>query len=143
MSFLTIQELDTVSVESVRNMITHFTDAIIEQIIAESIDLMKSYLLNYYDVEQVFNATGTARSLIILKYLKNIVIYELYARDPQNQMNEVVKLQYDEALLWLTNVSKGRLQLNLPRINNDTNGDGVNDDGFLWLKSNQKYSNDY
>ena len=140
MAFLTKTELNTVSVQSIIDMITQDTDSIVTDIINESIDIMKSYLFNYYDVEAIFNAIGTDRSLMILKYLKSIVIYEIYAKDPQNEMNEVVKLQYDEAILWLTKVSNGKLNIDLPK--KDADGDGT-PDGYTDLYSKTKYSNDY
>lgn len=140
MAFLTKTELNTVSVQSIIDMITQDTDSIVTDIINESIDIMKSYLFNYYDVETIFNAIGTDRSLMILKYLKSIVIYEIYAKDPQNEMNEVVKLQYDEAILWLTKVSNGKLNIDLPK--KDADGDGT-PDGYTDLYSKTKYSNDY
>lgn len=138
MAFLTQAELKTKSVISVINMITQNDPDIVETIIEESIDLMKSYLFNYYDVALIFDTEDTDRSNVILKYLKAIVVYEIYASDPQNEMNEVVKLQYDEAMLWLTKVAKGDINLDLPRNIIDDEAEE-----FLHLNYGKRYSSDY
>lgn len=143
MAFLTITELNTVSIKEIRDMITRNDDSIIETIIDESIDIMAGYISNYYDAEAVFAAEDDDRSKTVLKYLKDIVIYELYCTDHMAQLNDIVKMRYDEAMLWLSKMSKGQIQLNLPGLDTDTDGDGEIDGGYLWLDKGQQYESDF
>lgn len=140
--FLNKSELKTVSTDEIINRIVNSDDSIIEDIIAESIDVVKSYLYQYYDTEAIFNATDDDRSLTVLKHLKSIVKYELYARRSKI-MNEVVKLSYDEAILWLEKVSTGKIKPPLPEAKMDTDGDGTPDSStpFMKLGSRKKYEN--
>ncbi len=139
MAFLTEQELRTVATPEVVNLITSNNDVIVVEIIAESIDLMKSYLFKHYDTEQIFSAVGDDRSKVILKYLKDIVIYEIYIRRTKHY-NEVAKLRYDEAMLWLEKVGYGKIDVDLPRKptgENTTNKES----SFMKLGSRRTYKN--
>lgn len=142
MAFLTKTELKTVGTAEVINIITNNDDAITTEIIAESIDLMKSYLFRYYDTEAIFSKTDGERSKVILKYLKDIVIHEIYIRRTK-QMNEVAKMRYDEAMIWLEKTSKGEIEPDLPKKQVDSDGDGQPDaaESFLKLGSRRTYKN--
>lgn len=144
MAFLTKNELKTVATLEVVNLITNGDDTIVTEIIDESIEIIKSYLFKYFDVDAIFQAEGPNRSKVVLKYLKDIAIHEIYIRRTK-QMNEVAKLRFDEAMLWLEKVSKGTIQPNLPLKQVDTNGDGEPDGSvpFLKLGSRKTYKNHY
>ena len=111
--FLEIDELKTVRTAPVVELITNSDDDTVNQIINESIDIMKSYLFKYYDTDKIFNATGDNRSKMILKYLKDIVIYEIH-KIRATRFDEVLKLDYDEAIGWLDKVSSGKIDADLP-----------------------------
>ena len=70
--YLTKDELKTVATKEVIDLITQGDEQIVTEIIAESIDLMASYLYKYYDTEAIFAKEGNERSKILLKYLKDI-----------------------------------------------------------------------
>lgn len=133
MAFLTKNELKTVATIEVVDLITKTDDSIVDEIIAESIDLMRSYLYKYFDTDSVFNATGGERKRIVVKYLKDIVIHEIYQRRSRT-MNEVAKLRYDEALNWLEQIGKGNISPDLPLRKIDIDGDGIPDEPNNWMK---------
>ncbi|MRI64539.1 DUF1320 domain-containing protein [Ornithobacterium rhinotracheale] len=140
--FLNIEELKTVATREVIDLITNSDDSIVNEIIAESIDLMKSYLFRYYNASAVFEKQGEERSKVLLKYLKDIVIHEVYIRRTK-KMNEVAKIRYDEAMLWLEKIAKGDIEADLPKKMEDTNGDGSPDEPipFMKLGSRKTYKN--
>lgn len=142
MPFLIKDELKTVATKEVIDLITNSNETIVNEIILESIDLMKSYLFRYYDIDAIFEAGGAQRSKIILKYLKDIVIHEVYIRRTK-QYNEVAKDRYDEAMLWLEKIAKGDIEAPLPPKIVDTDGDGEPDSpsSFLKLGSRRSYKN--
>lgn len=133
MAFLTQEELKTVATDEVVNIITNEDKSIVATIIDESIDLMKSYLFRYYNTDAIFSAEADQRSKIILKYLKDIVIHEVYIRRTK-RLNEVAKLRYDEALIWLEKLTAGKIDLELPRKQVDADGDGKADSNSTFLK---------
>ena len=110
--YLTKEELKTVATKEVIDLITQGDEQIVTEIIAESIDLIASYLYKYYDTEAIFAKEGDERSKILLKYIKDIVIHEIYIRRTKN-LNQVAKLRYDEAILWLEKIAKGEIAQNL------------------------------
>lgn len=140
--FLEKSELKTVGVDEIINRIINNDDTIVEDIIAESIDVMSGYLFQYFDTEAIFSATEENRNLTVLKHLKGIVLFEIYTRRTKS-LNDVAKLRYDEAMLWLEKVSKGTIKPNLPPKLVDTNGDGTPDSEvpFMKLGSRKNYQN--
>lgn len=140
--FLEKAELKTVATDEIINKIVNNDDKIIQEIILESIDVVSTYLFQYFDTEKIFAKVGTERNLTVLKHLKGIVIYEIYIRRTKT-MNEVAKSRYDEALLWLEKVASGKIKPNLPIRVLDTNGDGIPDTPakFMKLGSRKTYNN--
>lgn len=140
--FLEKIELKTVGVDEIINKIINNDDSIVTEIIKENIDLMSTYLFQYYDTETIFNATGDQRSLTLLKHLKGLVIHDIYIRRTKN-VNEAAKVRADEALLWLEKVSTGKIKPQLPVRTEDTDGDGTPDKPatFLKLGSRKNYQN--
>ena len=144
MAFLTKDELKTVVTVEVVNLITRGDDTIVTEIIEESIDIIKTYLFKHFNVDVIFDAQGAARSKVILKYLKDIAIHEIYIRRTK-QMNQVAKGRFDEAMLWLEKVAKGTIQPDLPPKEVDTDGDGQPDGTvpFMKLGSRKTYTNHF
>lgn len=142
--FLDKSELKTVGVDEIINKIINNDDSIVTDIILESIDLMSTYLYEYYDTEVIFAKTGAERNLTVLKHLKGIVIHEIYSRRTK-VINEVAKTRYDEAMLWLEKVSEGKIKPPLPAREVDTDGDGSPDSPatFMKLGSRKNYSNHF
>lgn len=142
--FLTEDELKTVSTVEVVNLITNNDDDTVENIIAECIALMKSYLYKYYDTDATFSAQGEARNLTLLRHLKILVLSDLYFLR-KKQMPEGLEKKYDEAMRWLESVAKGNINVNLPPKLEDLDGDGEIDDErpFMRIGSRKSYKNHF
>ncbi|MDD2965438.1 MAG: DUF1320 family protein [Bacteroidales bacterium] len=104
--FLEKAELKTVADIALVDLITGLDDVIITDIISQSTDLMKSYMGEYYAVDTIFAAEGDSRNLTVLKYLKDIVIYEINTR--YAQFNEVLRVKYEDVMRWLENLNTGK-----------------------------------
>ena len=133
--FLSKDELKTTGVPEVIAKVTNGDDEIITDVIAESIDEMKGYLGVYYDTEAIFSAVDNDRNKTVLKYLKKIVVYELYKRK-ENLLDDDTISSYDEAKDWLEKVARGILSATLPVKNDDADSIG---DGFIKFGSNERY----
>lgn len=143
MSFLTKTELATVADLAIVDIITGLDDSITEQIIAESIDIMSSYLSNYYDPLVIFAAAGEARSLMVLKHLKDIVIYEVYLRHTR-EMNEVAKVRYEESMNWLEKMNTGEFKDNRLPVPEDTiESPGAQDGQDIRFGNGNKYESSF
>lgn len=140
--FLERKELKTVSTADIIAIITNRDDSTVDAIILESIDIMSSYLHQYYDIEAIFEKEGAERSLTIVKHLKSLVIHGIY-KIRSKVMNELVKEDYDEAMTWLEKVSEGKIKPNLPVRTVDTDGDGISETpvSFMKLGSRKNYEN--
>lgn len=107
-SFLSFEELSTVAALPTIAKLTAGNPYVVEQIIDESIALMRSYLSSHYDTDSIFSATGDDRHLTVLKYLKDIVIFEIYDRLTREE-NEVAGRRYEAAIKWLESLNAGTL----------------------------------
>lgn len=139
---ITKAELKTVQTVEIINIITNTDDSIVNEIIDENIDVMKGYLHEYYDTEAIFSATGSDRKKVIIKHLKDIVIYEIMTRRAK-QASEAVQKKYDDAKLWLEQIAGGKIKPDLPPRQVDTDGDGTPDSeaNFMKLGSRRTYKN--
>ena len=134
--FLTKEELTTKSTEQVVDKIIQDNPTKVTEIIAESIDQVKSYLHQYFDTTAIFNATGDARSKILLKHIKAIVMHELY-NTRSKVPNENLEKAHAEAMRWLEKVAKGDIKPDLPLITDDNNVSPT----FMKLGGKKSYQN--
>ena len=119
--FIEKSDLTTVATDETVALLTAENDAIINQIIVENVALAKSYLDAFFDTETIFNATGEDRSQLLIKVIKDLVIYHIYIRHTRHHENEVALKRYEEAMNWLEMVAKGKINPNLPaKIDEET-----------------------
>lgn len=89
-----------------------------------AIEEMKSYLSSRYDVDNIFNKTGTARNQLIVMFAIDITLYHLYSainrmRTPQERID-----RYKRAIKWLEDVADGLINpVGLPLILDATTGE--------------------
>jgi phage gp36-like protein len=78
---------------------------------------MKSYLNKTYDVEEIFNATGTDRNALVLMFALDIAIYHIFCQHNPYKMSQVRQDRYDRAIEWLKGVMKGDITIaDAPRL---------------------------
>jgi phage gp36-like protein len=141
--FLSQNELKTVADKAIIVLITDMDEEIVDQVIAESIDLMSSYLSRYYDVQNIFNKQGVARNLTVLKYLKDIVIYEVYMRHTR-QINEAAQKRYNEAMNFLEKLNTGDFFIStLPSIPGEITSPNNQEEQQTRFGSNSPYQTMY
>ena len=83
-----------------------------------------SYLRPRYDTEKAFAAEGDKRNAMLVQVTVNIALYYLVHWLPQNLALDGRQELYDNAIAWLTRVSKGGSMPNLPTY---TGEDGETD----------------
>lgn len=78
---------------------------------------MKSYLNKSYNVEEIFNATGTDRNALVLMFALDIAIYHIFCQHNPYKMSQVRQDRYDRAIEWLKGVMKGDITIaDAPRL---------------------------
>jgi phage gp36-like protein len=77
---------------------------------------MESYLRARYNVVAIFSAIGNNRNKLIVRYMIDIALYDLFSRIAPEQMNEVRLQRYQEAVSWLRDVRDGDLSPDLPIV---------------------------
>lgn len=135
--FLTKEELKTVTTIEIIDLITNNDDDTVDQIIKESISIIKTYLGSYYDMDAVFSQIGDDRNMTIVKYLKAIVAHEIPKRR-KKPVSKQADADYNEAMNWLEKIASGEWRADLPRKKDEETG---KETGFLKLGSRKTYQN--
>lgn len=83
------------------------TPTVIDECEERAIEEMKGYLSARYNVDEIFNKTGSARNKVILQYALDIAIYRLHIIHNPQKITEARVALYEQALEWLKQVNKG------------------------------------
>jgi hypothetical protein len=131
--FITPQELNTVADAYQVHELTNGNADITAMAISAGIEEAASYLRpNHktawrdgrilYDVDAIFNATGTNRNAAILECTKSIALWYLVRLCNADVIYEQVKERYDRAIAWLQKVADGNATLSLPLLSPPQDG---------------------
>ena len=108
-AFITTTDYPAVIHSEILNALTRGDNTIIEEAEDRAIEEMKGYLSSRYDVENIFNKTGSDRNKVILQYALDIAIYRLHIIHNPQKMPESRLALYEQAIEWLKQVSKGMI----------------------------------
>lgn len=145
--FLEPHELKSASIPEIINNAVNNNEDVVRTIIQESIQEMRSYLSERFDVDAIFEPIPEAtteepepkdkRNKVIIKHLKKIVIFEIYQRRG-DAMTESVEKGYNEALNWLEKVASGKIPAgDLPYKPEDA------EDIFIKFGGNTKFNSNW
>ncbi|MGV4529141.1 hypothetical protein [Ornithobacterium rhinotracheale] len=113
--FIEIEELKTHCREAKLKRIIENDETIALAAIDMAIDFASSKLMKTYDTGAIFSATDCDRSPLLVKFIKDIAIWEIITLATPSIDYEDKKFRYQEAVNWLTAVYKG-MPANLPRL---------------------------
>ena len=118
---------------------TESIEAVFLQVSGEAVAVVRNYLYTLYNTELIFAATGDNRDPLVLLHCKHVAIYILHQRLPMSMIPDNVKDNYRNTLDFLDQVARGKIGIDLPRRQSDTDGDGVLDtDNHVFLWGGQK-----
>ncbi len=136
MSYIEIEELKTHAYDEEIKEIIRQDETIALAAIDMAQEFAESKLMKHYDIEAIFSQTGTERSPLLIKFIKDIAIWEIIGLSNPSIDYEDKKLRYQDAVNWLTAVYKG-MPANFPRKEEE-----VSSSSFAF-KSNPKRVNRY
>ena len=73
-----------------------------------SIEKVKSYLQNYYDIINELKLTGVNRSPLLISILIDIILYEINSRLTPTQIPENRKIRYEQVIKYLIDIQTGK-----------------------------------
>jgi phage gp36-like protein len=103
-------------------------DPILVIVEKDSIELLRSYLSNKFDVNSILSQTGDNRNRLIVNIICDIMIYELLVRLASDVIPEVRETKYERTLKILTDLRDGKLTIDIP----ETNMNYDNSSNLLW-----------
>lgn len=114
MAFLTIKELYTHLYQENEETISRGDKTIPQAAIDAGIAEAKGYLVNRYDADKAFNATGSKRNALLLTFVKDISVWHFVNLGNACVDMELRQLRYERAIDWLEKVQQGNVVADLP-----------------------------
>ncbi|MFL0089896.1 hypothetical protein [Tenacibaculum maritimum] len=96
------------------------TQAILREIEAQNIALIKTKMKGRYDVDKIFEATAADRHYLIIKILVVLVVYQFIRRNAARKVPADTVKDYNWAMMLLEKIRAGKEQpdgLPLQRVN--------------------------
>jgi phage gp36-like protein len=100
--------------DNVINDTTENDSTLLDTIELCALSEVRAYISHYYDLDLEFTLTSSARNYFLVKIIVDIMLYEISTRLTPNNIPQVRKDRYDAAVVWLTQVSQGKLAPNVP-----------------------------
>lgn len=99
--------------------ITRSDDTIVEVNINAAEAEMKGYLSGIYDTDYIFSRTGSDRNALLVEFNVDIAIYNLVDIDRPGIDMEDRYRRYKRAIDWLKAVMEGKINADLPKLEED------------------------
>lgn len=115
MSFITDTDYTLVATQKALEAISQVSSSIRTMAENEAIEEVSSYLRARYDVDEIFEQTGTDRNPQVVMYCCDVALYHMSANLPQRIGAEIREERYLKAIEWLEKVAKGEVSPNLPK----------------------------
>lgn len=122
--FLTEEDYKVVCDEEELDVLTRSDPAIRQKAERVAMEEVASYLRPRYDTDKAFTASGDDRNDMLVQVTANIALYYLAHWLPGSLALDGRQELYENAIAWLTRVSKGGAMPNLPTY---TSEDGQTD----------------
>ncbi|WP_281233493.1 phage protein Gp36 family protein [Flavobacterium gelatinilyticum] len=136
------------------DQITEGDEGKVDQAINAAVEEAKSYLTpninnkkwldgrHLYDVENIFNKTGTDRHTLIVRQCATMAKWYLAELCNADFIYEKAKERYDRAVTWFTKVAKGEINVStLPLLPRDE--DTAGEKQPFEMGSRAKFNHDY
>lgn len=109
MAFITKDDLGQDIYSEILTGLTRANDAKIATACNEAQAEINGYVCARYDSVDLFGKTGDERNLTILAIARTVAIYKLHK--VCNSMNELVRVEYEDAIALLMRIQKGQFIL--------------------------------
>lgn len=96
-TYLVITDFDARITAAERAAITDSDDTILERVEIEVIEEVKALANRRYDMDAEFSKTGSARSGLLIRYVVDIIIYEVMSRNKPRQLPEIRVTRAEDA----------------------------------------------
>ncbi len=114
---------------AVKLQITGGDEEVMNQAEKTAMAMVSGSLAELYDLALEYAKTGTERNQVLVRWLLNIALYDLYERIPDNQLPERVVKNYDDTLKMLEKIESGKRTCTLTKLTNET---GAKKTVFRW-----------
>lgn len=125
MKFIEISELKTRKFQNLINDVSSNDNEIIAELEEMAIEEIKSYLMNRFDTEWIFNQKLSKRSPIIKRIVIDYILCFLWDRTNSNEKPQSLQDRCDKNTQWLRDVAKGLISPDLPRLDPKYEGTSI------------------
>ena len=111
--------------------------SILDNIEADTIDLVKGYLIGRYEISKIFDSSPVLRNGILVQIISMITVYRAVKRNAARKVPEDYKDFYSDSIALLERIQSGALVLeNMPQVSGENGaslvwGNNTNQDFFI------------
>lgn len=107
--FLTTEDLETqMLLQFINERSEEALQAILDELEAQGIEIIKTKLKGRYDTNAIFAATGAERHHLIVGLLTTLVLYKFVRRNAARKVPADYKEDYDNAMKMLESIKAGK-----------------------------------
>lgn len=117
MGYITIADFEARIQRANLDQITNNNTSIVDTAILLAEAELESYLIQKYDIQTEFSATGTTRNIQLITYGVDLALYHLHSRIAPKNVPELRVNNYNTAILWLKMCAYGDLNVAIKKLN--------------------------
>jgi phage gp36-like protein len=105
MAFISTAEFSTTISTDIISLLSGGDDGLVDYIVDQNVELMKTYLRAKYSADTIFSTTGDNRNILLRKYCADLSVYDLYSLCTGIRQIPALRIKrYNDAILWLQQV---------------------------------------
>ena len=106
---------------------------------ARAIEFIKTMIGTRYNVDLIFMDGAPIINEMLVQILSRIIIYRIVKRNAARKVPTDYKEDYDEAILWLKDISVGKITLDGLPLPTDDNGEPLKSNSLWGNNSNSNF----
>lgn len=139
MLYLVKEDLITASFERFIDESTLDQAETLDNVEAQNIALIKSYIGSKYDVEAIFDEDAPVKNELITRILVKLCLYDIIRRNAARKVPSDFKEEYDKAIELLEKIAYGKLPVNGLPVPTDDDGNPIESTTMWGNNTNENF----
>jgi Protein of unknown function (DUF1320) len=123
-TFITYNDYQARLSQRILSLLTDNDNLILDNAEIEAAGIITDRLADKFDLNAEFVKTGSGRNATLLRWMKSLSLYFVYARVPDEEVPERIIKDYDDTRTELEKIQGGKLGCSLKRLT-DSEGETI------------------
>lgn len=139
MQYLEKKDLITASFERFIDESTLDQVETLDNVEAQNIALIKSYIGSRYDVEMIFDENQPVKNELVTRILVKLCLFDIIRRNAARKVPSDFKEEYDKAIELLEKIAYGKLPVNGLPVPTDDDGNPIESTTISGNNTNENF----